>query len=138
MPALNILQGTFQRDTGVASQRESFALYPGAVIDGGQETSSCLCVTWACHCTASCLSFPTARCGEWVLLWGGGGPFPAGDMGGAVLSIWRGPPLTPPSLYPTCSLPVPSFSTTTARTPSTGGCEVRRCGAGEQHGWGTL
>lgn len=78
VPALNILQGTFQRDTGVASQWESFALYPGAVNDGGLETSSCLCVTWVCHCTASCLSFPTARCGEWVLLWGGGVPSPLG------------------------------------------------------------
>lgn len=64
VPALNVLQDTFQRDAGVPSQRKSFALYPGAAIAGGQETWSCLCVIRACHFTALCLSFLTATCGK--------------------------------------------------------------------------
>lgn len=60
VPALNLLQGMFQRNSGAASRYESFALYCRAAIAGGQETWSCLHVTL----TSLCLSFRTARCGE--------------------------------------------------------------------------
>lgn len=71
-----------------------------------------------------CFSFLTARHGGVFPFWG------HERCCAGKKTVWRGPfsPL-PLSLNPSRSRPARSFSTTTAPTPSTGGCEVRLWGS---------